>query len=65
MEYVSASDPGFRNYQNSLDKLRTIEGRATIYYFSNKFGTELSDEFPVYGLLYKNPNSCADSLIQK
>lgn len=65
MEFASETDPGYRNYTNFLgDKLRTVDGSATVFFFSNKFEKELSKNFPVYGTLSKNEKSCADSLVQ-
>jgi hypothetical protein len=65
MEFASENDPGYRNYIDFLgDKLRTVEGSATIYFFSNQLGKELSKSFPVHGILSRNEKSCADSLVQ-
>lgn len=65
MEFASENDPGYRNYTDFLgDKLRTVEGNATVFFFSNKLGSELNKNFPVYGIVSRNEKSCADSLVQ-
>lgn len=59
INFFSESDPELRLYSDALgDDLRKVNATATIYYFSNKLGVELSKQFPVYGVLYEFDKSC-------
>lgn len=62
--FFSEHDSSYQLYSNFFgEKLRKVNGQATMYFYSNKLGVELSKQFPVYGLIYKFEKSCSD-LIQ-
>lgn len=59
MYFYSESDPALRLYSNALgEDLRRVDAMATVYFFSNKLGVELTKDFPVYGILYEFETSC-------
>jgi hypothetical protein len=59
--FFSENAPALRLYTNALgDSLKKIDAIATVFYYSNKKGVELSKQFPVYGILGNFEKSCTE-----